>query len=188
MRGKRLYKSNDKKICGVCGGIAEYLNIDPTIVRIVFVLLVMFTGFGILPYIIAAILMDENPENETNYSKYNEKNSYSEDNIYESGKEPLRALFLMMKGLTLRGKIAWNEVKVIFEKGDSFEISFYSYRNILRHCGIKLEQIAPYLKIEKTNINRNELINKNHPLLKSCKIRELKSKISGDIKDEIVSL
>lgn len=84
MNGKRLYKSNNKMICGVCGGIAEYFNIDPTLVRIVFVLLVMFTGVGILPYIIAAVLMNENPENETGYSNYNSKNSYSADNIYES--------------------------------------------------------------------------------------------------------
>ena len=54
-----------------------------------------------------------------------------EDNIYESGKEPLRALFLMMKGLTLRGKIAWNEVKVIFEKAlshpEALDISLKDY-------------------------------------------------------------
>ena len=61
MNGKKLYKSADKKVCGVCGGIAEYFGIDPTIIRLVYVILVMFTGVGILPYIIAAIVMDDSP-------------------------------------------------------------------------------------------------------------------------------
>ncbi len=60
---KRLYKSNmDKKICGVCGGIAEYLNIDPTIVRLIWVLAAIFAGSGLLAYIIAAIVMPDKPE------------------------------------------------------------------------------------------------------------------------------
>ncbi len=54
---KRLFRSNrNKMICGVCGGIAEYLNIDPTIVRLLWVVF-GFTGFGVLAYIVAAIIM-----------------------------------------------------------------------------------------------------------------------------------
>ena len=49
---KRLTRSNNKMIGGVCAGLAEYLDIDPTIVRIVWVLMVLFAGFGILLYII----------------------------------------------------------------------------------------------------------------------------------------
>lgn len=57
---KKLYKSQyDRKLCGVCGGIAEYFNIDPTLVRIGWVLLVLCAGTGVLAYIIAAILMPE---------------------------------------------------------------------------------------------------------------------------------
>lgn len=56
---KRLTKSYDRKLCGVCGGIAEYFNIDPTIVRLVWLLLVLCAGTGILAYIIAAIIMPE---------------------------------------------------------------------------------------------------------------------------------
>lgn len=59
IRMKRLTKSHDKKLCGVCGGIAEYLNIDPTLVRIGWALLVLCAGTGLLAYIIAAILMPE---------------------------------------------------------------------------------------------------------------------------------
>ncbi|MDO5521584.1 MAG: PspC domain-containing protein [bacterium] len=60
MEPRRLKKSTmNRKICGVCGGIAEYFNIDPTLVRLLFVLFA-FTTTGILAYIIAAIIMPEN--------------------------------------------------------------------------------------------------------------------------------
>ena len=58
---KKLYKSRDKKVCGVCGGIAEYFDIDPTIVRLLWVAFILGGGSGILAYIIAAIVMDDNP-------------------------------------------------------------------------------------------------------------------------------
>lgn len=55
---KRLYKSkNDKKLCGVCAGIAEYFEIDPTIVRLAWVAFVILGGSGILAYIIAALVI-----------------------------------------------------------------------------------------------------------------------------------
>ena len=55
---KRLYKSkNDKKLCGVCAGIAEYFEIDPTIVRLAWVAFVILAGSGILAYIIAALVI-----------------------------------------------------------------------------------------------------------------------------------
>lgn len=57
---KRLHKSStDKKICGVCGGLAEYLNVDPTIIRLIWALTVVFAGTGILAYIIAALVIPE---------------------------------------------------------------------------------------------------------------------------------
>ena len=60
---KKLYKSNtDKKLCGVCGGIAEYLHIDSTIIRLILVLAVLFAGCGVLAYIIAALVMPEEPQ------------------------------------------------------------------------------------------------------------------------------
>ena len=60
---KKLYKSNtDKKICGVCGGLAEYLNMDATIIRLILVLAVLFAGCGLLAYIIAALVIPNKPE------------------------------------------------------------------------------------------------------------------------------
>ncbi len=55
---KKLYLSaTDKKLCGVCGGIAEYFEIDSTVVRLLLVLFVCLGGSGILAYIIAALVM-----------------------------------------------------------------------------------------------------------------------------------
>ena len=59
---KKLYKSDvDRKLCGVCGGIAEYLGIDSMIVRLIWVVLVVFFGTGILAYIIAALVIPDYP-------------------------------------------------------------------------------------------------------------------------------
>ncbi|MBU5670177.1 PspC domain-containing protein [Peptoniphilus sp. MSJ-1] len=59
---KKLYRSReDKMLAGVCGGIAEYFNIDSTIVRILFVLISIGGGFGILAYVALAIIMPERP-------------------------------------------------------------------------------------------------------------------------------
>lgn len=56
---KKLYKSQqDKKLCGVCGGIAEYLNMDSTIIRLIWALLTVFSfGTPVLVYIVAALVM-----------------------------------------------------------------------------------------------------------------------------------
>ena len=55
---KKLYKSvDDKRIAGVCGGIAEYFDLDSTIVRLICILFVFTCGAGLLAYIVAAIIM-----------------------------------------------------------------------------------------------------------------------------------
>jgi len=60
---KKLCKSNtNKKICGVCGGIAEYLNTDPTLIRLAFLLVCLAGGSGVLAYFIAALVMPEAQE------------------------------------------------------------------------------------------------------------------------------
>ncbi len=59
---KKLYRSAaDKKICGVCGGIAGYFNIDPTLIRLAWVLFTCLGGSGLLAYIICAIIIPEQP-------------------------------------------------------------------------------------------------------------------------------
>ena len=59
---KRLYKSNENKmIDGVCGGIAEYINIDPTLVRLGWVIFCAMGGSGFIGYILAALIIPRHP-------------------------------------------------------------------------------------------------------------------------------
>lgn len=60
---KKLYLSKtDKKIAGVCGGIAEYFEIDSVVVRVLFLFILIFTGIvpGIVFYILAALIIPKN--------------------------------------------------------------------------------------------------------------------------------
>lgn len=61
---KKLYKSNtDKKLDGVCGGIANYLNIDSTTIRALWAVVTLFTvGVGILAYIACAVIIPPDPD------------------------------------------------------------------------------------------------------------------------------
>lgn len=57
---KRLTRSNSNKVlCGVCGGVGEYLGLDPTVVRLLFILFAFMAGGGILTYFIMAIIMPD---------------------------------------------------------------------------------------------------------------------------------
>jgi phage shock protein C len=60
---KKLYRSRDNRmIAGVCGGLAEYFNIDPVIMRIIFFILLLPGGLpGLLPYIVLWIIVPEKP-------------------------------------------------------------------------------------------------------------------------------
>ena len=61
---KKLYRSrSDKKIAGVCAGLAQYLGVDVTIIRLLVVLLTLFVGGGLIAYIICALVIPEEPEN-----------------------------------------------------------------------------------------------------------------------------
>lgn len=54
---KQLKKSKDKKICGVCGGVAEYFDIDPTLVRLAWAGSVIIFGVGGIAYLVAAVIL-----------------------------------------------------------------------------------------------------------------------------------
>ena len=58
MNGKKLYRSeSDRMLCGVCAGIAEYFNLDPTLIRLAWALFCILGGSGVLAYILAAIII-----------------------------------------------------------------------------------------------------------------------------------
>ncbi|MEM2848749.1 MAG: PspC domain-containing protein [Candidatus Bathyarchaeia archaeon] len=59
---KRLYRSRKNRVlAGVCGGLGEYLNIDPVVVRLIWVAISLVWGFGIILYIISALIIPEEP-------------------------------------------------------------------------------------------------------------------------------
>lgn len=72
MNGKQLTKGHTKMLSGVCSGIAEYFNIDATIIRLAFVLL-GFTATGVVVYIAAALIMPEPP-----LDGYNQPTTYTQ--------------------------------------------------------------------------------------------------------------
>lgn len=63
MEPKRLYRSaSDRMLLGVCGGIGEYLNVDSTIIRLLWAILVFCGGIGILAYLVAAVIIPGQPD------------------------------------------------------------------------------------------------------------------------------
>ena len=59
---KKIYRSKKNKVfAGICGGVGEYFNVDPALIRLIWVLVVIFTGFfpGVLAYIIAIFIIPE---------------------------------------------------------------------------------------------------------------------------------
>lgn len=87
---RKLYLSRyDRKLAGVCGGLAEYFGIDSTLVRLLYVFFTFVGGSGIILYIIAAMIMTEAPNYDYDYNAgpkaADDPNGYYGDNIDEDG-------------------------------------------------------------------------------------------------------
>ncbi|MDD6666080.1 MAG: PspC domain-containing protein [Eubacterium coprostanoligenes] len=68
---KKLYKSTtDRKLCGVCAGIANYLNIDPTVVRLLWALITFVGGAGVVAYVVCALVIPDEPYNNNYQDPY----------------------------------------------------------------------------------------------------------------------
>ncbi|SJZ49501.1 PspC domain-containing protein [Eubacterium coprostanoligenes] len=68
---KKLYKSTtDRKLCGVCAGIANYLNIDPTVVRLLWALITFLGGAGVVAYVVCALVIPDEPYNNNYQDPY----------------------------------------------------------------------------------------------------------------------
>ncbi|MBS4035743.1 MAG: PspC domain-containing protein [Ignavibacterium sp.] len=114
---KKLYRSNtDKMIGGVSGGIAEYFEIDPTIVRILFVLAVFFGGGGLIAYIILWIIVPEKPyvfpgsqqtqtENQSNFTQQQPESEAKENNS-SANEEPFNYAAFQQKQKSNTGSVA----------------------------------------------------------------------------------
>ena len=61
---KKLYRSaTDKKLAGVCGGVAKCLNMDPTVIRVLWAIISLFAFVGVVAYILCAFIIPEEPTN-----------------------------------------------------------------------------------------------------------------------------
>ena len=88
MTNKRLYKSRNKILCGVCGGIADYFGIDPTIVRLLLVVLVIAGfGTGIIIYLVGAIIMPERRLDDENLRSANINDEKQKNTDYATSDE-----------------------------------------------------------------------------------------------------
>lgn len=119
METKRLYRSKTNRvISGICGGLAEYFDIDPTIVRLVFVLLALFSGVGIILYIIGIFVIPEensvhtsdkleDDDKKSTKSEYHERKTYRYDKKF--GGEQIFGLIILCIGLfyLLNNFIPW---------------------------------------------------------------------------------
>lgn len=104
---KKLYRSRRVRVLGgVAGGLADYFNIDPILVRIIFVIITFATGLGILLYIILWIVVPEEPF-ELAYPPYSgeEKNSSGGESRQGSSSEQFQAQPEKSKGRVVAGII-----------------------------------------------------------------------------------
>jgi len=73
---RKLYKSRtDVKLDGVCAGVAKYFNWDATLIRLLWVVLTLAGGSGILLYIICALIMPREPKDYVDYNDYNDRSN-----------------------------------------------------------------------------------------------------------------
>ena len=109
---KRLYRSNDKKvIAGIAGGLGEYLDVDPVIIRIILVLITIFHGIGILIYIIMWIAVPENPNKKVFPDKsYSESTNLHENQKTDKDQKPLD--FETLKETSSTGRIIFGIVLI----------------------------------------------------------------------------
>jgi phage shock protein PspC (stress-responsive transcriptional regulator) len=80
MESKKLYRSRtDRKVAGVCAGLAEYIGIDPTLMRVIFVLATLAGGPGLLVYIVLAMVMPE--QDKVKYVTFEEEKRKNEEYV-----------------------------------------------------------------------------------------------------------
>lgn len=78
-KDKKLYKSTNKMVDGVCAGIAEYIGVDPTIVRVIYAVLTLCTAFaGVILYAVLAIIIPREPFPDYDYKNPDDRNGQNQ--------------------------------------------------------------------------------------------------------------
>jgi len=106
--GRRLYKSRHNRVIdGVCGGVAEYFGVDPTVVRILWVLVSLLGGSGLILYIVAMIVMPVNPDHLAQSSPTMPPTGVSERKRYWGIVLILAGVFVLLTNLGLFADFDW---------------------------------------------------------------------------------
>lgn len=125
---KKLYKSRENRvISGVCSGIAEYFDIDPVLVRVLFVLFFFFGGSAVLAYIIGMIIIPENPvSSKTKNNIASKKSVNSTVSKTNSGKNSLAVglIFIVLGIFFLMGQIHFFRIYFHWIRHNFWEILF----------------------------------------------------------------
>jgi len=149
MTSKRLYRSRmDRMIAGVCGGLAKYFDIDPTIVRVLFVVSIFIGGGGILAYIILWIVVPEEQlifqsaaqDSQTYQSDSNSEESSSNTN-QDSSKSDASSF---NAGINQKVNEATNEINKIIDEAKSNKKVFGGTILILLGILFLLDNLIPY--------------------------------------------
>lgn len=101
MKDKFYRSRKDRFIGGVAGGLAEYMNIDPVLVRVVFVLIIFFNGLGLLLYIILWIIVPEAPFEMPNMNPQSDNSSGNTVNFQTSSNAPHESKGRVIIGISL---------------------------------------------------------------------------------------
>ena len=149
MTSKRLYRSRiDRMIAGICGGLAKYFDIDPTIVRVLFVVSIFIGGGGIVAYIILWIVVPEEqlifqsaaPDSQTNQKKSDSEESNSNTN-QDSSKFDSTSF---NAGINQKVNEATNEINKILDEAKSNKKVFGGTILILLGILFLLDNLFPY--------------------------------------------
>ena len=99
-KGKKLYRSqSNKMIAGVCGGIADYFEIDPTLIRIIVVAIALFGGVGLLAYIAAIFIIPNNPNESP--SEGSSENLIKDKSLFWGSLLVILGLFFLLRQMGL---------------------------------------------------------------------------------------
>ncbi len=149
MTSKRLYRSRiDRMIAGICGGLAKYFDIDPTIVRVLFVVSIFIGGGGIVAYIILWIVVPEEQlifqsaaqDSQTNQKKTDSEESNSNTN-QDSSKFDSTSFNV---GINQKVNEATNEINKILDEAKSNKKVFGGTILILLGILFLLDNLFPY--------------------------------------------
>lgn len=134
---KKLYRSaRDAKLTGLCAGIAEWLNIDVTLVRILFVLGVLFSGFTLLvAYFIITLVVPKEPRPPYGPMNYNGNHGYYDPNSYNNNRNPYQG------GYNPNQYDGYNQDRDPYRQRDSYRKEYGQHSNTSSSIDSMMEDI-----------------------------------------------